>query len=189
MGTGYNIYCAEGDSITSAPAIGSYAHKYGVNASTTTFGSVRAVSGSTIADLVSRASAVDAIIPPALAGRKPILSVLIGRNDLLTLGTSTWLTNLAAYLDARRSAGWTVALGTILPATAGGFNVARNTANATLSTWVGTHCDAIIDFAANATMGPDAAASNATYYSDGTHPTAAGQVILETVARTVLNSL
>ena len=80
-------------------------------------------------------------------------------------------------------------LGTILPSTASGFNTARNTVNTTLRTWVGTHCDAIADFAADATMGPDAAASNATYYSDGTHPTAAGQVILETVIRSVINAL
>jgi hypothetical protein len=183
------IYVAEGDSITQASGATSYAHKFGANALPAVFGNVVALNGSTIATMAARAATLDAILPPSVAGRKFILSVMIGRNDLLTLGTATWLVNLAAYLDARRAAGWIVVLGTILPSTAVGFNAARNTANSTLTTWVGLHCDAIANFAADATMGPDAAASNVTYYSDGTNPTNAGQVLLEAVIRPVINAL
>jgi len=42
--------------------------------------------------------------------------------------------------------------------------------------------------AANATVGVDAAASNTALYSDGTHATDDCQVILETIARPVLNA-
>jgi hypothetical protein len=180
---------AEGDSIAASASPSSFAYLFGPNANPALHGVVHAVSGSTIATMASRAAIVDAVIPPTRTGRTFILSVLIGRNDLLSLGTSTWLTNLATYLDARRATGWKVVLCTVLPSTAVGFNAARNTANATLVTWAGVHADAIADFAADPTMGPDAAASNATYYSDGTHPTAAGQALLEPIYRAAVNSL
>ncbi len=45
------------------------------------------------------------------------------------------------------------------------------------------------DFAAEAHMEPDAAASDSSLYSDGTHPTAAGQVYLEPVWTAAVNSL
>jgi lysophospholipase L1-like esterase len=181
------IFVAEGDSISAVD--GAWPYLYGPNASPAVLGNNIAVSGSTIADLEARAAQVDAMLPPNRTGRKFILTVLIGRNDLAALGVTAWLAALSSYLDARRAAGWIVVLGTVLPATASGFNALRNTANTTLRTWTGVHCDALIDFAANATMGPDAAASNATLYSDGTHPTSTGQANLEAIARPVLNAL
>lgn len=183
------ILVAEGDSITGAASF-DYPYLFGPNANPALYGVVYAVSGSTIANLNTRATIVDGIIPPSTSGRKFILSVLIGANGLGgAADVPAWLASLATYLDARRAAGWTVVLCTVLPSTAAGFNANRNTANATLSTWVGTHCDALCDFAAEATMGPDAAASNATYYSDGTHPTAAGQALLEVVYRAAVNAV
>lgn len=184
------VLVAEGDSIT-AQAI-CYPWLFGPNASPALYGVDYAVSGSAIADLVTRAPLVDAALPTNRSGRKFILSVLIGANDLVSLGTSTWLTNLASYLDARRGAGWLVALITPTPQTAGvgpGFNAARATILPTIRAWTGVHCDAIADFAAEATMGPDAAASNATYYSDGKHPTATGQALLEIVYRATINAM
>ena len=109
----------------------------------------------------------------------------------------TFLSDYAAYCDARRAAGWKVAVVTILPRisdVSDSFNSRRSTINAAIATWVGVHCDAIVDFAADPTMGPNSAANgvstyNATYYADGVHPTNAGHVILETVYRAVINSL
>ncbi len=185
------VLVAEGDSITAGTGVSTYPYRFGPNANPGLYGVVYATTGSTITTMEGRATKVDGIIPPTTTDRTFILSVLIGANDLPTDGGSTasWLTQLAAYLDARRAAGYKVALCTVLPRTTGSFNTARNEVNAILRTWVGTHADAICDFAANATMGPDAAASNTTYYSDGTHPTAAGQVILETVYRSTINSM
>jgi hypothetical protein len=110
------ILAFEGDSITGGFNY-SWPYLYGPNASPSMFGANYAVSGSTIADMVARAATVDGVIPPNKGSRKFILSVLIGANDLATLGTSTWLTNLAAYLDARRAAGWIVVICTVLPRT------------------------------------------------------------------------
>ena len=177
------IYVAEGDSITAAPTTPlSYAYRFGPNANPTVIGEDIAVSGSALADMNARAANLDAIIPPNRSGRKFILSVLIGANGIDTPG-------LATYLDARRAAGWKVVLCTILPRTADGFNALRDAANTTMRGWVGVHADAIADFAADPTMGPDAAAANTALYSDGTHPTDAGQTILESIIRPVINAL
>jgi lysophospholipase L1-like esterase len=170
-----NFVVAEGDSITAISY--SYVDVYYTTPPSTLFmGLNNAVSGSTINNLNLRASEIDSCIPPNKGTRKFVLSVLIGANDL---GVSTWLTNLASYLDARRSAGWYVVLCTVLPQTASGFNTARDSANPTLRTWVGVHCDAICDFGnLSSTMGADAAASNTTLYPDGEHPSATGFINL-----------
>jgi len=188
------IYCAEGDSITAGYVQSplSYANRYGQVASPVVMGRNFAVSSSTIATMQTRAAAVDAVLPPEPNGRKFVLSVLIGANDLISLGASTYLTNLASYLDDRRAAGWLVALGTLTPidhASWPGFNTLRNTVNPTLRTWEGVHCDAIIDFADDATMGPDAAALDTNLYYDGVHPSATGQANLAAIAQPILDAM
>jgi hypothetical protein len=61
----------------------------------------------------------------------------------------------------------------------GDANLDRNTANATLRTWIGVHCDAIADAGGDATEGADSSRSKTTYYqSDQVHPTVAA--IIET---------
>lgn len=138
---------------------------------------------------VSRLAQVNAIGPRFY----PVISVLIGRNDMGDVGQAwdqtTFLNEYIAYLDARRSGGYRTICATVLPSTAANINTRRNAVNPTIVGWLGTHCDAIADFAANATIGPDAAASDTTYYSDGTHPTNAGQAILTTIMTTALQSL
>lgn len=187
MDTTTRVYVAEGDSITEAT--GSYAYLFGANASPAVIGSNKAVSGSTLASLNSRAATVDLAI--ASTAQDHILSVLIGANDLAGYsgGAAQYITDLAAYCDARRAAGWQVVICTILPTTNATHNTRRATVNAAIAGWVGVHADAIADFAANGTMGDDADASNLTYYSDGVHPTAAGQAVLEPILRAAINAL
>lgn len=186
------IYCAEGDSISAAD--GAYPYLFGPNASPAVIGVNRAVSGSGIAQLNTRAASVDAIV----SGRSGvaqdcILSVLIGANDLAGYvgGASAYAADLATYCDARRAAGWQVVVCTILPKDGDAtHNARRAVVNADItSTWGGVHCDAIADFAANTTIGEDADAANPTYYSDGVHLTAAGQAIAEPILRAAVNSL
>ena len=188
------VYCAEGDSITATTGPTSYAFRFGANDSPRVFGSVFAVGGSTLATMSARASVLDAVIPAAKGARKFILSVLIGANDLGAYSSeANYITALAAYCDARRAAGWLVVVCTLLPRDNGGDSATHNTrrvgVNTAINTWVSTHADAVADFAADATMGPDAAASDVTYYSDGLHPTAAGQALLEPILRVVINAL
>lgn len=117
--------------------------------------------------------------------------MLLGANDLTneSLNVATWLSDFAAYCDARRAAGWKVVAATILPSTNASVTAKRGTVNTALRSWVGVHADAIADFAADATMGPDAAASDTTYYADGVHPTAAGHALLEPIMTAAINGL
>lgn len=195
------IVAFDGDSIPggtiSGDAQGGYPNRFGGNASPAVHGGNYAVGGSTMTELVARAAALDAIIPPAPNGRKFILHVLIGHNDLVTGGynQATFLAALSAYCDARRAArpdgspGWIVVLCTLLPSTVGSFNTNRGPVNTAIRGWVGTHIDACCDFAADATMGPDGAAGDTILYSDGTHPTATGHINLEAIMRPIINGL
>lgn len=186
------IICNEGDSITGASGVG-WANYYGTNLATTAFlGHNFAISGSMISHLTSRAATVDLVLPPVAnrTGRKFILTVLIGANDLQGLGATTWLANLKAYLQARRTAGWTVVACTPTPRTTAGFNTERALVLPTMRGWgTADGVDYLIDFAADATMGPDAAASDTLLYGDGTHPTTAGHQNLANIAKTVLNAI
>lgn len=179
----------DGDSITSD--VNSYSLKYGPNASPKAIVTRRSVAGGTLTGIISRAAFLDALAAAVRPGCTLIHSVFIGANDLTTSSDVAGFTaSLAAYCDARRAAGWKVAVCTLLPNHNANFNSRRNTFNATVTgSWLGVHCDAIVDFAADPTMGPDGAENNLTYYLDGVHPTDAGHVILETVYRPVINGM
>jgi lysophospholipase L1-like esterase len=154
-----------------------------------------AVNGSVLADFVTRAATVDALY----SASKPCLLSLAPGNDIATGyagsgGSRTaWLSALASYLDARRAVGFKVILCSILPRTAAaapGFNAERALCNAVTATWLGSHCDAYCDFAADPVMGPDGAASNASVYqADGVHPTLAGQDNLTTLFAAAANAV
>jgi hypothetical protein len=141
----------------------------------------------------ARAASVDSLYIP---GAQNILSVLIGANDLGGETTSFFLTNLASYLDARRTAGWYVILCTITSHSGGDpFNSNRAIVNPELRLWTvsgsivsGQHCDRICDFAADPIMGPDGASANTTYFADGIHPTGAGQARLRDIMWPVLDA-
>lgn len=189
------IFCAEGDSITARS--GSHAYLAGSTASPAVLGRNFAVAGATLANVVSRASSVDAVIPASINGRKFILSLLIGANDIgATSDMTAYAASIAAYTDARRAAGWKVVICTVTPkaVSAGGasdttFNTRRAALNTILRTWVGTHADAVADFGGDATVGVDAAASNVTYYGDGLHPTAACYAILGPILKAAVDGL
>jgi hypothetical protein len=191
------LLAVEGDSITTGSA--NYPSVYcNGHDSPAVWASMWAVTGSTLANLNQRAPYVDALIPPSKNGRKFLLSVLIGANDLGTYtgGAAQYITDLRAYCMARVAAGYKVALGTILPVD-GDAN--HNSRRATVNTDIRTNwayyglssAAAVFDFAADAIMGPDnSRTTNPTYWADGIHPSAAlGQVRLETIYRPVINAL
>jgi lysophospholipase L1-like esterase len=167
---------AEGDSITTNDIATSYASLFHAAYPSINYHNT-AVSASTLTNLTSRAATDDALIVP---GGLNVMSVLVGANDLNSSSAATFLSNLATYLDARRSAGWLVVLCTVLPrneAGSAGFEAKRQASNPTMRTWPGVHCDAIVDFDTT-TMGLYASCLDSTLYGDGLHPTALGQSIM-----------
>ncbi len=148
--------------------------------------------GNGIPHVIGRAATVD-----ALTSVPRVLSVLIGCNDLSNMlnTEAQFLSDVAGYFDGRSSDFKKIAC-TILPSTRavdGGdppsFNTRRNSVNDVIRTWVGVHVDAVCDFAANPTIGPDAAASDGDKYGDGIHPSHATQLVMATVMLATLNSL
>jgi lysophospholipase L1-like esterase len=193
------VYAAVGDSITAGfqatTGIGSYASISALAASPAVLGANWAVSGYKIADLVAQAPTVDRMLPANRTGRKFILSVLIGANDQAE-GASAFTASLASYLDARRAAGWTVILCTLLPQTTAGFNPFRDAVNTNIYGWsIGQHYDYLADLAADPTIGIDGNGSstgpwNTTYYNaDGVHLNGAGHSIAAGIFGPVLNGI
>lgn len=118
------------------------------------------------------------------AGRKVVLTVLIGRNDLVGYGSGPagYADDLARYIASMRGAGVDrVVVGTLLPSDWAPFAALRGGLDAILRKpgWAAAHgIDAIADFAASPVMGPDEAARNKALYVDGIHPTDRGYELL-----------
>jgi lysophospholipase L1-like esterase len=149
-----------------------------------------AVGGSGLANLVTRAAAVDAEFATAsLTGHK-VLMVFDGANDAQGLGATTFVANLKSYCLARKAAtpGLRIVVATLLPQTTSGFNAVRNAVNPLIRA-DSSYYDALADFAADGTMGCDACSANVTYFSDGEHPTAAGHALLAPIAQAAIQSI
>ena len=95
----------------------------------------------------------------------------------------------AAYLDNFMTQRVFVVLLTSLPRADNAFCANRNALNAITRTWVGTHCHALVDLAADPDIGPDAAGDDTSKYSDGTHLTQSTHDKIETLIRPVLDGL
>lgn len=193
-GTISNLICYVGDSISSIKSY-SFAYPTKVTPSEKAYAMVQARAGYRISNILADAAWIDSCLDyiPSDTTRNNILTSFIGANGLTTeYGTQAeWEAAYLAWGQARRAAGWKWAPATILPISgATAHNTRRALVNATILSWLGLgYCDAVIDVASDATIGPDAAAANATYYSDGTHPTNAGHVIIAPYFQTAINSL
>ncbi|KQM99428.1 Calx-beta domain-containing protein [Sphingomonas sp. Leaf226] len=98
-----------------------------------------------------------------------------------------------AQVNLLRSQGFYVGVGTCLPRTVGSFGwvAANETERQTYNAWVVANTpvsgyaghDFVLDFAGDSVMGASNAPNNTALYSDGTHPTAAGQDYLMPIYR------
>jgi lysophospholipase L1-like esterase len=152
-----------------------------------------ATDGAGLSEMLARQSSVIA----AFKERPNILFVQAGQNDLVSMDPAAWLSEFSAYLvtfqNAIQSSGKLVRLGicTHNPRNDGTFNANRAIADAALRLFPSEgKCDFVVDWAADPTWGPDAAATNQTLYPDGTHASQAGQMNMEaSYFRPMLNSL
>lgn len=209
-----NAYRFEGDSLT-----------YGTGATTSTGSwpsqllialgrhldfSVFAVAGSAISGMVSRAATTDASYSATYA--RNILFAWCGTNDMGTSvnhDAATTYADLVAYCTARKAAGWTVAVFTILPRSDGGaggsFEARRTTFNSSMRTdfnvatsdsrvWLPavstTYADVLVDVAADGRIGDSGDENDTTYYSaDKVHLNNTGYGVITEVAGVALTKI
>jgi lysophospholipase L1-like esterase len=181
----------EGDSITDPTTGVVAASKYYhvAQSAITPFpqGANDAVSGSSIATVITREATVDSWFAP-VTGLK-VLFLFLGANDMGD-GASGFVASVKSYCLARKAASPSlkIVLATVLPQTTTGFNAFRDAVNPLIRADPSFY-DAIADFAADPTMGCDSCAAITTYFSDGEHPTAAGHAILGPIAKAAIQSV
>lgn len=115
-----------------------------------------------------------------LSAQPKVATVFDCANDMLSYATAQdFVTVLFSYVADIRATGAKVAVATCLPQQVPSqptnntrFNARRVEVNNLIRTGVSAgKADAVIDFAADPVMGPDAAAADLTLYKDGLHPT------------------
>ena len=118
---------------------------------------------------------------------KVVFSLMIGKNDYGAFSSDALLTGLQTFLQPVYAAGAKVLLSTVLPSTDVGFSTFQSAVNTAIkASFAGNYCTAVWDAAAVANM-TDAA--NTTYYTDGTHPTTAGQQLLAASYASAVNAI
>lgn len=191
------VVCFEGDSLPSFDSSNnSWCDLYLTNHATKRC-QRRSITGSECATgtiaLTSRAGDVDSILPPAAdrAGRKFVLAIHIGTNDMMTISDTTFMTNLNAYIAARQAAGWKLCINTLLARNGQAtYNTRRALANTSIRALASAGNIAIADIAGNANIGDDADAANTTYFNgDGIHLNATGHTEAYPIIRDAINSL
>jgi hypothetical protein len=136
----------------------------------------RGISGQTTERMIADGDEVDRLRVP---GAVNVLVVWEGTNDLF-FGASVdqAFSRLRSYCEARRKAGWSVVVLTLLPrlepGTPGGFETSRTEVNRRLrATWPGCP-DSVVDVAADLLLANPADRST---FRDGTHLTPLGTSI------------
>ncbi|WP_288938029.1 SGNH/GDSL hydrolase family protein [uncultured Sphingomonas sp.] len=173
-----SLVLSEGDSISVFWG-GSHTGLYAASHPNVSFAG-KAVGGTRISDVAGGNGLVQRLTAD-LALRPGYVTILIGANDLgdsSYASTDQWLAALWSYVATVRATGAKVAVGTILPICAPqsaayvtNHNTRRAIVNPAIRQAVGTRIDAVIDFAADPDIGPDAAACDTQWYKDGLHPT------------------
>lgn len=126
---------------------------------------------------------------------KNIVLAWEGTNSLNAgVDATTAYNSMVAYCTARKAAGASVIVATVLPRSSAGvpadFNAQRAAYNALVVANGLTFADRVFDIAANATIGPDGAELNTTYYAgDRVHLINAGYAIVANAALPIIQSL
>ena len=115
-------------------------------------------------------------------------------NDLkLGADRATAYANMVAYCQARKNAGFSVVLLTILPRTQVGlpetFEADRIAINDLIKANYASYASAVADVAADSRIGDYGDSDDTTYYSDGVHMTEAGYAIVAGIVATTIQAL
>jgi lysophospholipase L1-like esterase len=120
-----------------------------------------------------------------------VVVIAYGTNDISQGRTAAQIrADVESYCASIRGSGSKVVVGTILPATGhtSPMQTERDTYNAGIRADWATFADGLMDFAADPTMGPQAAASNTSLYPDGLHPSRLGHTYLAPIAAAAIAS-
>jgi lysophospholipase L1-like esterase len=203
MGLGYpfnvpsHVIVFDGDSLTWGGGEAQYPRPYPYQTITSLGGSYTwhntGVAGRSFAAIIAAAAAeVDTKI---VAGKKNILLVCGGTNDLYPNGTSGTAAsveaNVQTYVAARKAAGWNKVLATTLTAMDPvGVDPDCEAQRLIYNQWLrdnyATFADGLVDPGGDATIGDVANCGNATFFTDRLHLTTAGFAIWAGLAKTAL---
>lgn len=149
------------------------------------------LTGTAFSAVVARV--VAAYNSPLPTGQEMVCLVYVGGSDIGTGNAAAVAAALSPYLDTLRRAGIKVIACTLFDrqnASQTQYNTDRAAFNAIVSTWVGVHCDALVNFAAVTHMGANGDHTNATYFqAGGILQTTTGDGLLAVPVVTAVNSL
>lgn len=151
-------------------------------------GENRGASAYQVSNLTTDATITDSYY---VTGRKNILVIHIGVNDMASTSGTTFVSNLKTFCLARRATGWKIVISTVLPrsdAGAGSEITNRNVANPLIRSDTSFY-DALVDLAADTNIGCDSCSANATYYPDHLHPDDAANIIMAALYTAGIQSL
>jgi len=181
-----NFIMWEGDSISTVGSNGLYPRMANRQLNESVLSENKATVGAQVSTLTARASTIDAYLSNGFS--KNILHVLIGTNDMTGIDGTTFYNNLKTYCLARRAAGWKVVACTPLACDRPNY-ASRRAVAAGLIRGDNSFYDALVDFAADTTFGPDSSATNTTLFADGVHPTTYGYTLMAPIVANVVNTL
>lgn len=182
-----NFIMWEGDSISTVTANGLYPRMANRLLSYPVLSENKATVGATVSTLTARAATIDTYLNNGFSNT--ILFVLLGSNDMSgAIDGTTFYNNLKTYCNARKAAGWTVVACTPLACVNSGYSAKRAVA-ASLIRGDNSFYDALVDFAADTTFGPDSSATNLTLFADGVHPTTYGYSLMAPIVASVVDTL
>jgi lysophospholipase L1-like esterase len=107
------------------------------------------------------------------------LFIMVGANDLITIGTSAYMAQLQDYCDDLRAmvdVPLDIYVKRPTARSDSGFNTLRDALGPLLAAAEGTFFQVYIDTQADPLMGPNSAGSDTEWFSDGTHTTPAGDL-------------
>lgn len=144
-----------------------------------------AVSGNTLSDISARGSTVDATFATHAGVGKRVLVILTGANDN---GNATFTADLKTYCLARKAAtpGLKIVIIPTLPRDNGAFNTWRNARNVEVAADTSFYDSLAVQ---DSSMWDDADAADTAKYSDGIHPTEAGQALIYPLVKTAVEAV
>lgn len=192
VGAMSNFLVVDGDSISAGAGSGTcYIYQMNPRFTPLLQGRNFASSGARLVDVLvpRQAEALAYVASTAAAGKRPIVHILIGTNDISASLTTNalvdaYMVNLKSYWAAYKSAGATLIVGTIGGAQGDPNRTQRDYLNGLIRA-ASAFYDGLADYAADSNLNN----WNVTYMADNVHMSAAGNNLMASILYPVLSPL